>query len=405
MALPARGVGLGIALLGTLGVTPDAALLRLMEALGGVTAIITVWRFVIVGVMNTLLAALLQGGVGHLVDGLRTAPCELFVGAAILAVTNVGFVVSLLRVDPAKALLLISLNPLWASVLGYVCLGDAVLPRTALALALSVVCMSIVFVPNLCEIFGWTLDLPWGLAIGPHMHADTGAAEGGDGVLARSSWWAIDLHTKQQATSELLDLVPLVTGVAIAAFLVFSRYCSKRGISDASMEAAPPLASLLTALVAIALAKEQGVRSLTEGLQPPFWGALVLDGLCIAGYNAALVLAPRYISAAEVALILLGETLIGPLWVYWGFGVVPSAWTLLGGGLLMFTLVGHEVAGFGVAEADVEALSLKKAPEEVQPDLLDRLTASAKKARRASISAVTEEDDAGYRYQSMGGEA
>ena len=47
----------------------------------------------------------------------------------------------------------------------------------------------------------------------------------------------------------------------------------------------------------------------------------------------------------QVALILLGETVFGPLWVWVCYGDVPDNWTLSGGGLLLLTLISHEVAG------------------------------------------------------------
>eukprot|EP00966_Prymnesium_polylepis_P188290 4363821-Prymnesium_polylepis.1 len=113
-----RSLGLLIAAIGTIGVTPDAALLRVMEASGGATMVITVWRFIVSGCFNLAATALLQGGIAPLIAGVRSAPGPLAIGSAMVTVTNVGFVISLLKVDPTKALLLISLNPLWAALLG-----------------------------------------------------------------------------------------------------------------------------------------------------------------------------------------------------------------------------------------------------------------------------------------------
>ena len=76
-----RSFGLAIAVAGTVGVTPDAALLRVMEAAGGATMVITVWRFIVSGCFNMLATALLQGGLRPLVRGVRSAPGELVLGA------------------------------------------------------------------------------------------------------------------------------------------------------------------------------------------------------------------------------------------------------------------------------------------------------------------------------------
>ena len=272
-----RYIGLAIAVGGTIAVTPDAALLRLMDSFGGATSVITIWRFVLVGVFNFTFAAVKQGGIGPLCVGLHSAPGPLVGAALISAVTNIGFVVSLLKVDPAKALLLISLNPLWAALLGWSCLGDALEFHTIVAQILSLVSILLVFAPDV-------------IAMLSHAKAHATGEE--------------HEHLEPEgALDELYDLVPLVTGFAIAAFMIYSRYCSQRGISDASMEAAPPLSSLITACISMGIAHAQGVTSLTDGLSPLFWPTLALDSAGIAAYNVAMVLAPRYLPGAEVALI------------------------------------------------------------------------------------------------------
>ena len=58
--------------------------------------------------------------------------------------------------------------------------------------------------------------------------------------------------------------------------------------------------------------------------------------------------APRHrrdvVLISTQALIGLLENILAPLWVFARFGDVPSAWTVAGGGLLLATLIGHEVA-------------------------------------------------------------
>ena len=52
---------------------------------------------------------------------------------------------------------------------------------------------------------------------------------------------------------------------------------------------------------------------------------------------------PPY-STCQVALVLLLEDVLGPLWVYVRFGDVPSTWVVAGGVLLLGTLAWHELA-------------------------------------------------------------
>ena len=79
--------------------------------------------------------------------------------------------------------------------------------------------------------------------------------------------------------------------------------------------------------------------------EPAFWGALIADGACLSIAFECLVNATRLAPGTDVALVLLLENLLGPTWVFLGFGDVPSAWTFGGGALLLSTLAVYEVHG------------------------------------------------------------
>ena len=70
------------------------------------------------------------------------------------------------------------------------------------------------------------------------------------------------------------------------------------------------------------------------------------DGICICIVYVATVLAPRYASSAEVALLNPLEAVLGPLWVYLGVGEAPSRYTLLGGALLIVSILGAPTQRF-----------------------------------------------------------
>lgn len=99
------------------------------------------------------------------------------------------------------------------------------------------------------------------------------------------------------------------------------------------------------------------------------------DGLAVAAYFFGVNTAPRYlkmhtsftplvcahvsscrfISGTETSLITLLETPIGPLWVYLFVGEAPSVYTLAGGGLLLLTVMFHELAGAHMRGRDSQA--------------------------------------------------
>jgi drug/metabolite transporter (DMT)-like permease len=63
-----------------------------------------------------------------------------------------------------------------------------------------------------------------------------------------------------------------------------------------------------------------------------------------------LVVASRYLPPAEVALLSLLEAVLGPLWVWLGVGETPAVATLIGGALVLAAVAGNEfIALFGPA--------------------------------------------------------
>ncbi len=65
--------------------------------------------------------------------------------------------------------------------------------------------------------------------------------------------------------------------------------------------------------------------------------------MCVAIPFVLITLAPRYITAAEVNLFFLLETILGPLWVWLVIHEQPSTETILGGIVIIFTIALHSV--------------------------------------------------------------
>ena len=63
--------------------------------------------------------------------------------------------------------------------------------------------------------------------------------------------------------------------------------------------------------------------------------------MCVAIPFVLVTLAPRYITAAEVNLFFLLETIFGPLWVWMVIKEQPSFETILGGGVIIATIATH----------------------------------------------------------------
>jgi drug/metabolite transporter (DMT)-like permease len=81
-----------------------------------------------------------------------------------------------------------------------------------------------------------------------------------------------------------------------------------------------------------------------DTLTPPTlaWGPTLAMGLLVLPLSFALITrAPRYTAAANVSLIMLLETVIGPLWVWWGVGEQISHGMWVGGAITLVAIALH----------------------------------------------------------------
>ena len=79
--------------------------------------------------------------------------------------------------------------------------------------------------------------------------------------------------------------------------------------------------------------------AMPASIEATAWAYTLLLGLVILPISGALItLGPRYLPAPEVNLIMLLETLLGPLWVWLVIREAPSFETLLGGATILAAL-------------------------------------------------------------------
>ena len=63
--------------------------------------------------------------------------------------------------------------------------------------------------------------------------------------------------------------------------------------------------------------------------------------MCVALPFVLVTIAPRFISAAEVNLFFLLETIIGPIWVWLFISEQPTLETIQGGSIIILTIAIH----------------------------------------------------------------
>ncbi len=120
-----------------------------------------------------------------------------------------------------------------------------------------------------------------------------------------------------------------ITTACMALAFTITRYTRK----DMSMS--PMFTGIITASIAYIFVQD---LSLTN--EQWFW--MGINGVLIMPLAySMLALGPKYISAAEVALFLLLETVLAPIWVWFAVGEKINGATIIGGAIILATLITH----------------------------------------------------------------
>ncbi|ANL27364.1 DMT superfamily inner membrane transporter protein [Rhizobium phaseoli] len=125
------------------------------------------------------------------------------------------------------------------------------------------------------------------------------------------------------------DAMALLSALILAAAITIGR-ASRR-----DMGFVPLLAAILPAALGLA-------QALPSGLSIAHPGWILLNGAIVMPVAFwCLATGPRYLSAPEVGMFYLLETVLAPIWVWLIFAETPATMTLLGGGILVAAIAGH----------------------------------------------------------------
>ena len=278
--------GLLLTTLGVLVLTPDSLLVRLADM---EPFTLLVWRGVLQAVGILAILALLHPGQ-VLAQVRSVGRCGVLL-SVVFTCSTLFFILALAHTAVADVLVIVAVAPLVAALLSRSFLGEGVPLRTWLAIALTLLGIALLVFED----------------------------------LGSGSFYG--------------DLLALGCALCIGCSLTIVRH--GRAVS---MVPAMALAGTLTALVALPLA----LVLETGPLLPPNPQLIyvLLMGLVVVPISFALItIGPRYLPAPEVGLLLLMETVLGPLWVWLVIGEYPGDLAMLGGGLVILTLAGHALAG------------------------------------------------------------
>lgn len=268
--------GLIITTLGVLFVVPDSLFVRLIEAEPMVTAF---WRGMSSGVMIFAGLLIFQGVKGYravLKTGWPGVIYMLLIGS-----TAPGFVMAITLTSVANVVFIFASMPVFAAIFGRIYLGEPIRLRMVLTMAVVMVGLGIIAY--------------------------------GSGTSEIASWQG--------------DLIAIYVSAAYAAALT-----AVRKVKDVSMIPAIPIAYIGAALLIWPFV----TPSEPVAMQ---WPLLLGHGAFIAIATCFLTLGPRYISSAEVSLLILLESVLAPILVWAVIGEDPGPWALIGGVIVIGALV------------------------------------------------------------------
>jgi len=204
--------------------------------------------------------------------------------ALVFTITNITFVISIENTNVANTLIMIALAPMLSAVLSFIFLKEIPDKKTWVAIIVTTLAVIYIFFDAIDagDILGNALGLltAFGLAVGA--------------VIIRSA--------------RKIDLVPSA---------MFGK--------------------LLVALIAFYFSDNLSLVGNDIIIVP------LMCVMCVAVPFVLVTIAPRFITAAEVNLFFLMETILGPLWVWFVILEQPSIETIIGGILIIITIAIHSV--------------------------------------------------------------
>ncbi|MDI7861037.1 DMT family transporter [Rhizobiaceae bacterium n13] len=129
------------------------------------------------------------------------------------------------------------------------------------------------------------------------------------------------------------DALALLSALSLAAAITIAR-ASRREMGFVSMAG-----TIIPACIGFAFVfAGSGSFHIAE----PFW--IVFNGAVMMPLAFwCLATGPRYLSAPEVGMFYLLETILAPIWVWVIFTETPGTPTLIGGSILILALIGHSI--------------------------------------------------------------
>jgi len=202
--------------------------------------------------------------------------------AGTFALTNITFIISIQNTNVANTLVMIAIAPMLSAVLGLILLKEN--PDKKTWIAIIITCLSAIYI----------------------------------------------FHDSLQLGNFFGDIFGFVTALGLAIGFVVVRSAKNKNLVPAAV-----LGKLSVAIIAVFFVKNFELIETDIIIVP------LMCVLCVAIPFVLLTIAPRFITAAEVNLFFLLETVLGPLWVWLAIKEQPTLETIVGGGVIILTITIH----------------------------------------------------------------
>jgi len=271
--------GMFLAFIGVMFITPDSLLIRLAN--------LSSWDLIFYrGIIPFFIVfiGLLFVYKKKFISQLLENSWHGVAYAVIFAITNIFFVISINNTNVANTLIMIALAPMLSAVISFIFLKESTDKKTWIAITITTLSVVYIFKDSF---------------------------ERGD-VLG--------------------NFLGLICATGLAAGAVVIRSAKKINLVPSAM-----MGKLLVTLIALFF---------TENLLLKGNDLIIVPIMCIACVTIPFVLitlAPRYITAPEVNLFFLLETILGPLWVWLVITEKPSTETIIGGFIIIVTIALHSI--------------------------------------------------------------
>ncbi|MDE0209608.1 MAG: DMT family transporter [Boseongicola sp.] len=268
--------GLIVTTLGVLLVVPDSLFVRLIDA---EPMVIAFWRGSTAGAVVLVVLLAVQGVRGFRAVLQTGWPGLVF--TVLMGTTAPAFVLAVTQTSVANVVFIFASMPVFAALFSRIFLGEFIRARMVITMA--------------AVIFGL-------------------------GIIAYGS-------SETQIASWKGDIWAVYVSAAFAAALT-----AVRKVKATSMIPAIPVAYIGAAIFL-------GMFVSPEEAFATQWPLILGHGAFIGAASCLLALGPRYISSAEVALVVLLESVLAPILVWLAIGESPGPWAVVGGTVVVGALL------------------------------------------------------------------